>query len=400
MFDVCVVGLGHVGLPTAALIAHAGWRVQGVDTSPTVIHDLAEGRTHIREPGLPGLVADVVRNGSLTVAGRPAPAAAYIVAVPTPLDINHQCDLRAVQDAVGAVIPVAPAGALVIIESTVPPGTTERVIGPLAASAGRTVGEDLLLAFCPERALPGHTLREIGTNPRLIGGATARCTAAAMDLYRRFVDADLFPCTATQAETAKLFENTFRDVNIALANQFAQTCELLGIPALETIALANHHPRVDILSPGIGVGGHCIPVDPYFLLEANPAASLVRAARTVNRARPREVASRIEAKAREIGARTVALLGLTYKADSEDMRESPALEIMSLLSEASFELIAYDPYAGPSLGHASSLASALERADLVAILVAHEPFRAGISPVRPGQVVLDFTASALSRAHS
>lgn len=395
MFDACVVGLGHIGLPTAALLAKSGSRVAGVDIAPPVLDALRRGETVFPEPGLSELVGDVVASGRLAVFDSIHPASAYLITVPTPIRGDLTCDLDAVIAAAQSVAEQLGGGELVVLESTVPPGTTA---GPFAAvfeRRGFVPGQDIHIAFCPERALPGHTLREIQTNARLVGGITPGCAAAAGAFYSRFVTGELHPTTATQAEMAKLFENTYRDVNIALANQFAALCDAVGIPARETIALANHHPRVQVHNPGIGVGGHCIPVDPYFLLSPESGASLVTESRNVNNARPSAVAREIEAQARRAGARSVALLGLTYKEDTEDVRDSPAIAVAeSIAASPELELVTFDPYIRhEGLRPVSSLAEAVESAGMVVVLVAHQEFvdRLPVLLGDAGPVVVDYT---------
>lgn len=394
MFDVCVVGLGHIGLPTAALLARAGVRVAGVDISPTVLAALKRGEVLIPEPGLTQLVADVVHDGSLVAHDAVQPASTFLITVPTPIREDHSCDLGSVIAAAEAVAAVVTAGALVILESTVPPGTTASSFAQVFERRGLIPGVNIHIAFCPERALPGSTLREIATNARLVGGLTPSCTEAATAFYAKFVSGPLHPTTATMAETAKLFENTYRDVNIALANQFASLCSSIGIPARETIALANHHPRVQVHNPGIGVGGHCIPVDPYFLLGSEGIASLVAQARAVNNAVPAAVARDIEAEAIRLGARTVAILGLTYKEDTADVRDSPAVAVAHALACCSdLDIATFDPYVAlDGLNPSESLAAAVGDAHLTVVLVAHAAFIAALPELLDDSAnVVDYT---------
>lgn len=397
MFDVCVVGLGHIGLPTAALLARAGMRVAGVDISPPVLAALRHGEALIPEPGLTALVAGVVRDGSLVACEAVQPASTFLITVPTPVREDHSCDLTSVIGAAEAVAGAVTAGALVILESTVPPGTTAGAFAEVFERRGLVPGVNVHIAFCPERALPGNTLQEIAANARLVGGVTPACTEAATAFYAKFAGGRLHPTTATMAETAKLFENTYRDVNIALANQFAALCNAIGIPARETIALANHHPRVQVHNPGIGVGGHCIPVDPYFLQGSEGLASLVAEARAVNNAVPVAVARDIRAEATRLGARRVAILGLTYKEDTEDIRDSPAVTVARTLACCpELDIATFDPYVAlDDLNPADSLAAAVCGADLTVVLVAHAAFIAGLPELLDARAsVVDYTGKA------
>lgn len=395
MFDACVVGLGHIGLPTAALLARQEMRVAGVDIAPAVIDSLRRGTVHIAEPGLQDLVGQVLASGRFTPFDSVQPASSFLVTVPTPVRDDHSCDLGAVIAAAESVADHITEGALVVLESTVPPGTTA---GPFAAvfeRRGFKPGVNVSVAFCPERALPGRTLHEIETNARLVGGVTPACARAAMAFYSRFVTGPLHPTTSTQAEMAKLFENTYRDVNIALANQLAAICNAVGIPARETIALANHHPRVNIHNPGVGVGGHCIPVDPYFLLRHGADPSLVVEARAVNNALPTATARQVEAEARARGVRNVALLGLTYKEDTRDLRDSPALQIARTLAESSdLDVVTFDPYVAPAgVSSCPSLAECVQRAELIVVLVPHRAFIDGLPLLLAGspKPLIDYT---------
>jgi UDP-N-acetyl-D-mannosaminuronic acid dehydrogenase len=408
---VCVVGLGHVGLPTAALLADAGCDVTGCDIAPAVVAGVNEGRAHIHEEGLEALLARVVHAGRLRAAAAPVPADFHIIAVPTPLAPGNRADLSAVEAACDAVAPMLRKGDTVVLESTVPPGTTAALAGrflsvrpDLAMPAPGRAG-DVCIAHVPERVLPGHALHELVHNDRVIGGLGPDCAARAKDLYARFVRGALLPAEARLAEVVKLAENAFRDVNIAFANELAAVCARLGVDARETIALANRHPRVNVLTPGIGVGGHCVAVDPWFLVQAAPEETpLIRAARAVNDATPLRVVAQVRAACAGLAAPRIACLGLAYKPDVADCRESPAVAVVRALLDAGFSVTASDPFVRAVPGLDVPLldaAAAIAAADVVAVLVAHTPFRALDGALLAGKVVVDCVGmTTFSRART
>jgi len=396
--SICVVGLGYIGLPTAAVFANRGIKVHGVDVRADVVAIINKGKIHIEEPGLDVAVHAAVSSGNLRASTRPQPADAFILAVPTPFKEGRQPDLQFVDAATESIAPVVQKGNLVILESTSPPGTTERVAAILAAKTRLKPG-DLLFAHCPERVLPGRTMEELISNDRIIGGLTPEAGQRARDLYSIFAVGQLLLTNARTAELTKLVENSYRDVNIAFANELSVICEKLGVSVWETIALANHHPRVKILSPGPGVGGHCIAVDPWFIVAMAPAeAKLIRAAREVNDAKPHFVASRILALASKVnaGRAEVLLLGLTYKPDVDDFRGSPSLEIArDLTARLDNRVAVHDPFltkdsrAREGLHVAAELDKALARAKVVALLVDHKPYKE-LDPARlKGKALVD-----------
>ncbi|WP_439594500.1 UDP-N-acetyl-D-mannosamine dehydrogenase [Falsiroseomonas sp.] len=393
MQRLCVMGLGYIGLPAAAMLASRGHAVVGCDTDPRVVAAVAAGQAHFSEPDLAMLLQAAVTTGRLTAQPVPAPADVFFIAVPTPLGPGHRADLTCVEAATDAIAPLLAPGNLVILESTCPVGTTEALAARLAAARPDLVfpgrGQDappgcVHLAHCPERVLPGSMLRELVANDRIIGGLTPDCAERARQVYAGFVTGQCWLTDSRTAELAKLAENAFRDVNIAFANELAGICGALGVDPWAAIALANRHPRVSILRPGPGVGGHCIAVDPWFLAEAAPDRSpLIRAARAVNAARPGQVAAEIRALAAP-GA-PVACLGLTYKADVGDLRASPALAIAEELSRDGMRrVLCCDPQLAalppPLAGRAGvalvDVQAALAQAEVVAILVPHAAFRA------------------------
>jgi UDP-N-acetyl-D-mannosaminuronic acid dehydrogenase len=292
---VCVVGLGYIGLPTASLLCSRGYQVHGVDLSTHVVDTINGGRIHIVEPDLDVLVRSAVHGGMLKAALQPAAADVYMIAVPTPIDDEARPDLRAVEAAARAIAPHLRPGNLVILESTSPVGTTEDLVGPILESTGLVVGEDVFLAYCPERVLPGRILTELVENDRIVGGVNQASTDKAVAFYETFVRGEVLATDARTAEMVKLTENSFRDVNIAFANELSMICAAQGISVWNLIRLANRHPRVNILQPGPGVGGHCIAVDPWFIVHANPEqARIVRAAREVNDSKPEWVVERVK----------------------------------------------------------------------------------------------------------
>lgn len=345
---ISVIGLGYIGLPTAAVFASRKLRVIGVDVNQKTVDIINKGRIHIVEPDLDMVVHAAVTEGYLRAATRPEPADAFLIAVPTPFKAGHQPDLDYIESAAKSIAPVLKKGDLVILESTSPVGATEKMSDWLAEarpdlSFPQINGEesDIRVAHCPERVLPGHVLRELVQNDRVIGGMTPKCSAAAASLYKIFVEGDCILTNSRTAEMCKLTENSFRDVNIAFANELSVVCDKLEINVWELIKLANRHPRVNILRPGPGVGGHCIAVDPWFIVSAAPdEAQLIRAAREVNDRKPEWVVNKVKAalagylkaNPNKSGAEvTITCFGLAFKPDIDDLRESPALEIAKIL---------------------------------------------------------------------
>jgi UDP-N-acetyl-D-mannosaminuronic acid dehydrogenase len=379
MTTVCVLGLGYIGLPTASMFALAGHQVIGVDPSPRVQAELKAGHASLDEPELQSLVTQALSSGRLSITTRPEPADAFIIAVPTPLESETKmADLGFVERAARDIVPWLRSGNLVVLESTVPPGTTRDVLAPILAASGLQPGRNMHLAHCPERVLPGRIVAELERNDRLAGGLTPACAEAAAALYASFVKGAIMRTDATTAEMVKVMENTFRDVNVALANEFALIAERIGVDVWQAIRLANHHPRVNVLSPGPGVGGHCIAVDPWFLVNAAPdAASLIRAARQVNDGMPSHVLDRLFKLAPPPGP--VALLGVTYKAEVDDIRESPALRVAELAVEHGYDVRLCDPHVRPETPGLPApllpLARAVRDTEAVAVLVDHHAFR-------------------------
>jgi UDP-N-acetyl-D-mannosaminuronic acid dehydrogenase len=384
---ICVVGLGYIGLPTASTFAANGASVVGVDVNPHVVETLQNGGVHIQEPGLRSIVAAAFQSGHLTVVTKPVEADAFIIAVPTPIHPDKTADLSFVTAAAESIRPVLRKGNLVVLESTSPPRTTQDIVRPILEQSGLTAGKDFHLAYSPERVLPGQILRELIENARVIGGIDKPSAEAGRELYGMFVRGEIILTDATTAETVKLMENTYRDVNIALANELLRLAERYGVNVWEAIAIANRHPRVEILNPGPGVGGHCISVDPWFLVESAPELTpLIRTAREVNDSQPEYVVRYLEKAVGNLSGRRIAVLGLTYKADVDDIRESPSLEIVHLLDRRGAIVSSFDPLA-PALTlpgkRAPTPEEAADQADALLLLVGHKEIRA----LQPGQFI-------------
>lgn len=378
--SLCVIGMGYIGLPTASVFAGNSIQVTGMDIKADIIDGLKVGKLHIFEPGLRNLFLDALKSGYLDVSTEVRPADAFIIAVPTPFYEDKRADLRAVISATESIVPHLQPGNLVILESTSPPRTTTDVVAPILEKSGLNVGKDFLLAYSPERVLPGKILQELVGNARVIGGVNRASAEAGRDLYRTFVKGDIILTDATTAEMIKLMENTSRDINIAIANEFARLAEHFNVDIGEAINIANLHPRVEILRPGVGVGGHCISVDPWFLVEAAPeTAQLIRTARQINDDQPEFIAGLIEKAAGGLEGKRVGLLGLAFKPNVDDLRESPAVELAHHLQNRGATIYAYEPFrvdAGlAGIDQVASLETALIDADLIVLAVAHDQFK-------------------------
>ncbi|MCT1443371.1 UDP-N-acetyl-D-mannosamine dehydrogenase [Corynebacterium glucuronolyticum] len=388
---VCVVGLGYIGLPTAAFIASKGIHVYGVDVNPKYVDAINRGDVPFVEPGFDELLRKVVSAGLLTAGSEQVEADAYIVCVPTPFKEHHEVDTKFIMSAAEAMAPHLRYGALVVLESTSPPGTTE-LLGEklIELRPDLTLEENaenaIYLAHCPERVLPGRIMEEMENNDRVIGGLNPKATRMATDLYSTFVNADILQTNARTAEMSKLTENSFRDVNIAFANELSLICDELDIDVWELIELANHHPRVNILQPGPGVGGHCIAVDPWFIVSTVPeTAKIIRTAREINDGKPTVVIKKTEAMLRKIDNPVLAAFGISFKPDIDDLRESPSLRIVETLAgdNPQVEIHVVEPNISSlpvSLNNfenvkLSSIKEALERANIMILLVDHKQFK-------------------------
>lgn len=410
---ISVIGLGYIGLPTAAVFASRKIQVIGVDVNQHAVDTINRGQIHIVEPDLDMVVNAAVTEGYLRATTTPEPADAFLIAVPTPFKDDHQPDLAYIEGASRSIAPVLKKGDLVILESTSPVGATEQMAAWLAEarpdlSFPQTHGEDadIRVAHCPERVLPGHVLRELVQNDRVIGGMTPRCSAAAASLYKTFVLGECVITNARTAEMCKLTENSFRDVNIAFANELSIICDKLDINVWELIRLANRHPRVNILQPGPGVGGHCIAVDPWFIVSKTPEqARLIRTAREVNDSKPEWVLEKVNRAVAEVLQAnpektakdvTIACFGLAFKPDIDDLRESPALAITQQISASHpGPVLAIEPNITelPSklAGQLKlvSVANALAEAEVIVLLVDHREFKEIASPKSAGSRIVD-----------
>lgn len=396
MKNICVFGLGYIGLPTAAMFAHHGANVIGVDVNQHAVDTINQGKIHIVEPGLEAIVKKAVDDGNLKASLTPEHSDAYLIAVPTPFKgDDHTPDLSYIEAVSKALAPLLEKGDVVILESTSPVGATEQMVEWLAAARPDLTfpdyyqpdhEADICVAYCPERVLPGKVVEELISNDRIIGGMTKESTKKAQEVYRIFVEGELLATNSRTAEMAKLTENASRDVSIAFANELSIISDKLDINVWELIELANHHPRVNILQPGAGVGGHCIAVDPWFIVNQNPEeAKIIRAAREINDNKPKWVIEKINVevdKLKEQGVEkpTVALLGLAFKPNIDDLRESPAVHIArEMLDVDSAEVLLVEPNIDKlpktlESGKLVSLSEAMDIADVVAILVAHDDF--------------------------
>lgn len=396
MKNICVFGLGYIGLPTAAMFAHHGANVVGVDVNQHAVDTINKGKIHIVEPGLEAIVKQAVDNGRLKANLTPVHSDAYLIAVPTPFKgDDHTPDLSYIHAVSKALAPLLEKGDLVILESTSPVGATEQMVEWLAEARPDLtfpkyhepdVEADIYVAYCPERVLPGKVVEELISNDRIIGGMTKESTKKAQEVYRIFVEGQLLATNSRTAEMAKLTENASRDVSIAFANELSIISDKLDINVWELIELANHHPRVNILQPGAGVGGHCIAVDPWFIVNQNPdEAKIIRAAREINDSKPDWVIGKINAeidklKVQGIEKPIVALLGLAFKPNIDDLRESPAVNIArKMLNDDNADILLVEPNINQlpeklAAGTLVSLSEAVNRADVVAILVAHDEF--------------------------
>ena len=406
---VSVIGLGYIGLPTAAVLASRGMQVIGVDINQKAVDTINAGKIHIVEPDLDIVVRSVVSTGNLKATTVPEAAEVFMIAVPTPFhasdDGSHKPNLSYIKAAAKAIAPVLEKGNMVILESTSPVGTTEKLATWLAEARSDLTfpqqkgdSADIKVAHCPERVLPGYVLQELVSNDRVIGGMSNACSELAVELYKTFVRGDCIITNARTAEMAKLTENSFRDVNIAFANELSVICDKLKINVWELVKLANRHPRVNILNPGPGVGGHCIAVDPWFIVDSCPEeANIIRQARLTNDAKPHYVIDQITKAADQFKRPVIACLGLAFKADIDDLRESPALQIVAALAAKNIgQIIAVEPNVKAIPDHLvqagvehASLETALETANVIVVLVDHKEFKAADRAQFATKVVID-----------
>ncbi|MBK3493770.1 nucleotide sugar dehydrogenase [Viridibacillus sp. YIM B01967] len=375
---LCTIGLGYIGLPTSIMFAKHNVEVVGVDVKKEVIDSLNNGKIHIQEPRLQEALDEVISMGTFRASITPEKADAFIISVPTPNNNDQfkSCNLTYVISAVKSVLPYVEQGNIMIVESTIAPRSMDDVIKPLVEEAGFVVGKDIFLVHCPERVLPGQILHELVFNNRIVGGITPACAEAGAIVYNTFVKGEIIKTDAKTAEMSKLMENTFRDVNIALANELANICNELEINALEVIEMANKHPRVNLHTPGPGVGGHCLAVDPYFIVAKAPEiAQLINLSRTINTSMPQIVVENINKLMKNVDGKVVTVFGLTYKGNIDDIRESPAIEIFEQLhAQSEYEIRAYDPHIKLDWV-IQDLEQAVKGSDLIVVLSDHHEFK-------------------------
>ncbi|MDG5471577.1 nucleotide sugar dehydrogenase [Jeotgalibacillus sp. ET6] len=380
MKKICVIGLGYIGLPTSVMFANNGFEVHGVDVNDSVIDSLSKGEVHIIEPGLKELLNSAIEKQTFTVSKTPTPADIYIIAVPSPINENKTANLRYVEEATKSIVPVVEKGNLVILESTVPPRTVEDVMIPILKETGLAIGDELYISHSPERVIPGKVFTELVENDRIVGGINSVSSDMTVELYETFVKGKIHITDATTAELVKVIENTYRDINIAFANELAKISDQIGVNVWEAINFANFHPRVNIHLPGPGVGGHCIAVDPWFLVEKQPdLANIIHLARNTNDSMPSYTAERAKLILESNGTPEgkVAVLGLAFKANIDDMRESPSMEVIKHLRSQGVRFTAYDPHASKIefAEQTGSFEEAAADADLLLILTDHQVFK-------------------------
>lgn len=397
---ICVVGLGYMGLPMAALLARAGHEVVGIDIRPAAIDAVNAGHADFPEPGLNDWVREAHASGRLraVLGGEVLPqtmqkgwAEAWLISLPTPVDhATHTADMGAVRAGVQSIIPLLAGHELVILESTSPLGATKAEVYDIIAATDKALAEKLDIVFCPERAIPGNTLHEMEHNDRLVGGLTPQATARGVALYQTFCKGTVIGCTAAEAEMVKLVENASRDVQLAFANELSLVCQQVGLNVRNVIALANRHPRVNILQPGAGVGGHCIAVDPWFIVQAAPHCTpLMQIARAVNDGKPAWVVAQVQAACANKPQATVACLGLAYKPDVDDLRESPAIDVVKHLKAAGMSLKIVEPHLASWEEPLADMHEAIASADVVVTLTGHSVFKQLPEGALHGKTLID-----------
>jgi UDP-N-acetyl-D-mannosaminuronic acid dehydrogenase len=374
---ICVLGLGYIGLPTAAMFATHGHEIIGVDVNPEVVEALNRGKIIIEEPYLDIMVQAAVTSGNLIGQTKPDYADVFVIAVPTPIKPDKTADMSYVVSATESIVPFLQKDNIVILESTSPVGTVNELLIPILSQSGLVMGEELYVAHCPERVLPGRILIELVENNRIIGAVNQKSAELVKELYKTFVRGDIFLTDATTAEMCKLMENTYRDVNIALVNEVAIICEKMKVNVWEIIDLCNKHPRVNLHKPGPGVGGHCLTVDPYFIIEKVPdLAKIIFLSRETNNYMPEFVVEKITNALKHVSEpKKITVLGATYKPDIDDVRESPILKIIDLLIKNNFKINLYDPYVKSHPCLERDLYKAVEGSDLLLLAVNHQQFK-------------------------
>ena len=391
---ICILGLGYIGLPTAALFATHGHEVVGVDTNKNIIETINKGITPFDEPGLPELLENPIKSKNLIAKTEVEESDVFLIAVPTPLDKEMKmAELKHVRSAGEMIYPHLRKENLVILESTVPPGTSDKLLVPILEKSGLKVSKDFYLAHCPERAIPGNTIYEMVHNDRIIGGIDKKSTELAKSLYSYFVKGTFYLTNTITAEFVKLMENTFRDINIALANEFAQIAEESGVNVWDAIELANRHPRVNILKPGPGVGGHCIAIDPWFLTENSTRCRIVSLAREINDGMPNHILQIVKGMLKGVDEPTITVLGVAYKGGVDDTRETPALKFIKQAENEGYKVKVHDPHVKEFEYEILGLEGAVRDSDCIVLLTDHKAFKEvepkEISPLMRNKNVVD-----------
>ena len=374
---ICIIGLGYIGLPAAAMFASNGHKVIGVDINNKVIDALEKGNVIIEEPYLKNMVKQDVASGNLIASKEPQEADAFIIAVPTPVTKDKKADMSLVKKATESIVPYLRKGNIVVLESTSPTGTVKNLIIPILKKSGLKIGEKLYVGYCPERVLPGQILFELVNNNRIIGGINRKSAEKIKELYQTFVKGEIYVTDTISAEMCKIVENTYRDVNIAFANELSKICENTGTDVWEVIKLCNKHPRINIHQPGPGVGGHCLAVDPWFIVEKNPdLARIIKLARETNDSMPQFIFTKIENILKNIkGVKKVTILGITYKANIDDTRESPIINLIKLFEEHNYKISVVDPYVKEFKYKVETISEAAKDSDLLVLAVNHKDFK-------------------------
>lgn len=373
---ICIVGLGYIGLPTATMFSNYGHKVVGVDVNTDVVNNLNKGKIIIEEPNLQELVEDVVKKGNLVASLIPTESDVFIISVPTPIKEDHTADMKYVISAAKSIVKYLRKGNIVVLESTSPVGTTEEVVKPIIEESGLMVGSDILLGYSPERVIPGKIIHELKNNDRVIGGIDKKSAEEIGKVYKTIVDGNIYLTNCKTAELCKLMENTYRDVNIALANELLLICDKLGINPWDVIKYSNKHPRVNLHMPGPGVGGHCLAVDPWFIVEKEPELSkMIKSARQLNDYMPTYVYETVEGILKNEKNKNVTILGITYKANTDDTRESPMVKLIDLLLKNNYTVKVFDPFVKDFYLNKDDIISACEDSDLLILGVNHDYFK-------------------------
>ena len=391
---ICIVGLGYIGLPTATMFSCYGHKVIGVDVNEKVVNNINKGKIIIEEPNLEEIVEDVVKKGNLIASISPKESDVFIISVPTPIKDDKTSDMSYVISATKSIVKYLKEGNIVVLESTSPVGTTEEVVKPIIEESGLKVGRDIMLGYCPERVIPGKIIYELKSNDRVIGGIDKKSAEEIRKIYKTIVDGNIYLTDCKTAELCKLMENTYRDVNIALSNELLLICDKLNINVWEVIEYSNKHPRVNLHTPGPGVGGHCLAVDPWFIIEKEPELSnIIKSSRLLNDSMPEYVYNKIDKILQKDKSKKITILGITYKANTDDMRESPIIKLIDKLLKNNYNVKVFDPYIKDFQINCQSILEACKDSDLLILGVNHDYFKNlpldEIKTTMKGNLILD-----------